>query len=86
MNCEGYVHVIHGQFFPELTEEERLSGRFEQESATAHTARVSSGTELSAAVFGQHVHPVLILVFFLLGLFEGKSLQQESPKGRAGIA
>jgi hypothetical protein len=27
---------------------------------------MSSGTELSAVVFGQHVHPILILVIFFL--------------------
>jgi hypothetical protein len=61
---QRYVHVIFGQFLPELTEEEELNGWFQQESATAHTARMSSGIELSAAVFGQHVHPILILVIF----------------------
>jgi hypothetical protein len=34
------------------------------------------GTELSAVVFGQHIHLTLILMIFLLGLFEGLSLQQ----------
>jgi hypothetical protein len=29
------------QFFPELTEEEMLFGWFQQDSATAHTARLS---------------------------------------------
>jgi hypothetical protein len=70
-NFERYVHVIIGQLFPELTEEERLDCWFQQDSATAHTARMSSklcplssGTELSAVVFGQHVHPILIFVNF----------------------
>jgi hypothetical protein len=36
---------------------------------------MSSGTELSAMVLGQHIHIILILVFFLLELFEGQSLQ-----------
>jgi hypothetical protein len=35
---------------------------------------MSSGTELSAVVFGQHVHPILILVIFFLGLFDGQTL------------
>jgi hypothetical protein len=39
INCERYVQVLLGQFFPELTEEERLCGWFQQDSATAHTAR-----------------------------------------------
>jgi hypothetical protein len=33
--------VILRQFFPELTEEERLYGWFQQDSATAHTPRMS---------------------------------------------
>jgi hypothetical protein len=73
INCERYVQVIAGKFFPQLTEEEILYGWFQQDSATAHTARtvclcmlcpMSSGTELSAVLFGQHVHPILILVIF----------------------
>jgi hypothetical protein len=61
------------QFFPELIEEERLRGWFQQDSATAHTAHsvhvclcrlfpLSSGTELSVVIFDQNVHPILILV------------------------
>jgi hypothetical protein len=41
INCKIYVQVILGQFFPELTEEERLCGWFQQDSATAHAARIS---------------------------------------------
>jgi hypothetical protein len=37
INCERYVQVILGQFSPGLTEEERLYGWFQQDSATAHT-------------------------------------------------
>jgi hypothetical protein len=33
---------------------------------------MSSGTELSAVVFGQHVHPILILVIFLWGYLKKK--------------
>jgi hypothetical protein len=36
INCERYVQVILGQFFPELTEEHRLYVCFQQDSATAH--------------------------------------------------
>jgi hypothetical protein len=36
INCERYVQVILGQFFSELTEEERFYGWFQQDSATAH--------------------------------------------------
>jgi hypothetical protein len=41
INYERYVQVVLGQFFPELTEEERLYGWFQQDSATADTARIS---------------------------------------------
>jgi hypothetical protein len=38
VNFKRYVQDILEQFFPELVEEERLCGWFQQESATAHTA------------------------------------------------
>jgi hypothetical protein len=41
INCERYVQVILGKFFPELAEKERLCGWFQQDSATAHTAFMS---------------------------------------------
>jgi hypothetical protein len=41
-NETSNVQVILGQFYPELTEEERLYGWFQQDSATAHTARMST--------------------------------------------
>jgi hypothetical protein len=41
INCERYVQVILGQFFPEFTEEERLYGCFQQDSATVPTERIS---------------------------------------------
>jgi hypothetical protein len=41
LNCERHLQVILGQFFSELTEEEKLNGWFQQDSATAHTARMS---------------------------------------------
>jgi hypothetical protein len=41
INYERYVQVILEQFFSELTEEERLYGWFQQDSATAHTVRMS---------------------------------------------
>jgi hypothetical protein len=74
INSEKYIQVILGHFFPELPEE-RLYGWFQQDSATAHTACMSMqalsdvfGDRISAVVFGQLVHPILI---FLLGFFEG---------------
>jgi hypothetical protein len=58
LNCKRYVQVIFGQIFPELTEEERLYGWFQQDSVTADTARMSmqvclmfSGTEISTIMF-----------------------------------
>jgi hypothetical protein len=41
INCERYVEVILGQFFSELTEGERLYGWYQQDSASAHSARMS---------------------------------------------
>jgi hypothetical protein len=41
INCERYEQDILGKSFPELTAEERLYGWFQQDSATAHTARMS---------------------------------------------
>jgi hypothetical protein len=41
VNYEIYVQVILGQFFSELTEEYRLCGWFQQDSATAQAARIS---------------------------------------------
>jgi hypothetical protein len=71
------VHVILEQFFPESTEEERLYDRFQQDSATAHTALMYEymqplsdvfGAQLSAVVFEHNVHPILILVIFSSGV------------------
>jgi hypothetical protein len=54
INCERYVQVILGKFFPELKKRRRLYGWFQQDSATANTARISMqalsdvfGTELA---------------------------------------
>jgi hypothetical protein len=41
IKCEKYVQIILWQFFPELPEEERLCGWFQQDSSTAHTACIS---------------------------------------------
>jgi hypothetical protein len=41
INWEGYVQVILGKFFPQLTDAERLYGWFQQDSATPHTAPIS---------------------------------------------
>jgi hypothetical protein len=38
---------------------------------------MSSGTELSAVVFGLHVRLILtVVIFFLLGFYEGQHLQE----------
>jgi hypothetical protein len=78
------VQVILRQFLSELTEEERLYGWFQQDSATANTARMSM--QALSDVFGDRIinndiwpagSPDLNPCdFFLLGLFEGQSLQQ----------
>jgi hypothetical protein len=41
IKCERYAQVILGQFIPELREEERIYGWFQQDSSTAHTACMS---------------------------------------------
>jgi hypothetical protein len=53
VNCERYIQVILGQFFPELTEEERLYVWFQQDSATAHTVRISM--QALSDVFGDRI-------------------------------
>jgi hypothetical protein len=40
VNAVSYVNNIPSPFFAELTEEERLYGVFQQDSATAHTAYI----------------------------------------------
>jgi hypothetical protein len=54
INCERYVQVILGQFFPDVAEEERFCGWFQQDSATAYTARTISMQALSD-VFGDRI-------------------------------
>jgi hypothetical protein len=74
VNCERHEQVILGQNFPQLTEEERLYGWFQQDSATADTACISmqalpnifEDTIISSG-FGQH-HLILILVIFSSGV------------------
>jgi hypothetical protein len=90
MNCEKYVQIIFGKFFSELTEEERLYGCFQQDSATTHTTRMPM--QALSDVFGDiiissHIWPARSSElsncdFFLPGLFEGQSLHQETPNGK----
>jgi hypothetical protein len=51
--AKDYVWVILRQFFPELTEEERFYGWFQQDLATAHTARISK--QALSNVFGHRL-------------------------------
>jgi hypothetical protein len=80
VNFKRYVQVILRQFLLELTEEERLHGWFQQDSATAHTACMYM--QALSDVFGDSgIWPARSLDhntcdFFLLGLFEGQSLHQ----------
>jgi hypothetical protein len=66
--------------WPELTEEERLYDSFQQESASAHTAIMSLGTELSVLVFGQHVRPILIIVIFFFWDFLKDRVYNSNPQ------
>jgi hypothetical protein len=70
MNCERYVQVILVQSFPELTVEDPMAGfNKTQLRPTLHVCLcklclIPSGTEISALVFGRHIHPTLILMIF----------------------
>jgi hypothetical protein len=64
VNCEKYVEVFFGQFFRELTEEERFCRWFQQDSATAHTAHVS--VQAFSDVFGDRI--------ISSGIWTGRSL------------
>jgi hypothetical protein len=85
INCKKYVQVILVQFFPELTEGESFYGWFQQDSATVHIACMSmqtlipSETEISARVFGRHIHPTLILIIFSSGVHCRTKFKTENP-------
>jgi hypothetical protein len=53
VNCERNVQAILGQFFPEFTEEKKFYGWFQQDSDTAHTARMSM--QALSYVFGNRL-------------------------------
>jgi hypothetical protein len=53
-NCRRYVQVILRQLFPELTEDKRLYGWFQQESATP-TLHVLYLYRLFSSVFGDRI-------------------------------
>jgi hypothetical protein len=67
--------VFLGQFFPELTEEDSMAGFSKTQLlpilhlCLCSLCPVSSGTELSAVVFGQNIHLILILIIFSSRVF-----------------
>jgi hypothetical protein len=80
INCERYVQVILQQFYPELTDEERLYGWFQQDSATAHTARMSTqalsdvfrGRNISNGTWPAHSPDLNPCDFFFCGSLRDK--------------
>jgi hypothetical protein len=88
INCEGYVWVILGQFLPKLPEEERFYSWFQtQLLPTLHVhvylcrfCSVSSGRELLAVVFGQPLHPIIILVIISSGVVWGAKFISATPE------
>jgi hypothetical protein len=76
INCERYVQVILRHFFPEIKMKKDSMAGTARLSYCPHSmyyicagfSPVSSGTELSAVVFGQQVHPILVLVIFSSGV------------------
>jgi hypothetical protein len=53
VNCKRYVQVIFGQFIPELTQEERFYGWFQEDSATAPAVLMS--LQALSDVFGNRI-------------------------------
>ena len=53
ITTEHYIHNILELFFDQLTEQEKQQGWFQQDGATAHTARVSMAAV--SEVFGDRV-------------------------------
>jgi hypothetical protein len=80
VNCKRYVQVILGYFFPELTEEERLYGLFQKDSATPHTVCTSMqalfdafGDRLiSSGIWPARSPDYNPCVFFFWGCLKGK--------------
>jgi hypothetical protein len=80
INCEKYIQVILWQFFPDS-----MAGFSKTQLLPIlhvclyRLCPMSSGTELSEVVFGQHVHPILILViFFFWGCLKDKVYNSNS--------
>jgi hypothetical protein len=84
INCERYRQVTLAQFFPDLTEEEIVYGWFQNDSSTVRTARMSiqalsdvfGDRIINSGIWPAHSPDLNPCNFFLLGLFEGQSLQQ----------
>jgi hypothetical protein len=75
VNSDSYVSDILELFFQELTEEETSYGYFQQDSATAHTARNSMqrlrdvfDDKLSAKAYGRIAPPIYLFVTFICGV------------------
>jgi hypothetical protein len=74
--CERYVQVILGQFFPELTEKERLYGWFQLLPHTAlclcRLCPMSSGIIISSGIWPARSPDLNHYNFFFWGCFEDK--------------
>jgi hypothetical protein len=75
VNSDRYVSDILEPFFQELTEEETRYGYFQQDIATAHTARNSMqrlrdvfDDKLSAKAYGRLAPPICLFVTFICGV------------------
>jgi hypothetical protein len=81
VNCKRYVRVILGQFFPQLPEEERLYGWFQQDSVTACTACMSmqafsdvfKDRIISSCIWPGHSPNLNPCDFFLWGCLKDKA-------------
>jgi hypothetical protein len=88
INFERYVQVILGQFFPGLTNEERLYGWFQQDSATACTAFMSiqalsnlfGDRIISSGIWPAHSPNLNSCNFLLLGLFVEDKVYNSNPR------
>jgi hypothetical protein len=87
INCENFVQVILGQFFPELTEGEELYQWFQKISGTAHTARMFM--KALSNVFGNKTvssdiwpprSPILIFVIFFSSGGSKKKIYSANPR------
>jgi hypothetical protein len=80
VNCERYVWVILGRFFPELTEEERLllvSARLSycpQYISMQALPAVFGDRIISSGIWPARLPDLNPCDFFFLGSFEGRSL------------